>query len=138
MNSENNSCAKPPVTAEPVESCGLTTSNTAGPWSHRNIDVTRTLVNDYVAAKKNKATCDMLFKQAENALKYAHAEGLLDEHFDELAEVYQFPGVTFAVVRRETYPLSAYSAELQAMAKAEKENGTAKPTVSEFLKAKIG
>lgn len=138
MNSENNSCAQPSMTAQPVENCGLNTSNAAGPWSHRNIDVTRTLVNDYLAAKKNKATCDMLFKQAESALRYAHAEGLLEDHFDELAEVYEFPGVTFSVVKRETYPMSAYSEELQAMAKAEKENGTAKPTVSEFLKAKIG
>ena len=138
MTSESNSCAKPSVTAEPVESCGLNTSNTAGPWSHRSIDVAQTLVNDYVLAKKNKATADTVFKQAENALKYARSEGLLDGHFDELAEVYEFPGVSFSVVRRETYPMSAYSAELQAMAKAEKEDGTAKPTVSEFLKAKIG
>ena len=116
----------------------MNTSNTAGPWSHRSIDVAQTLVNDYVLAKKNKATADTVFKQAESALKYARSEGLLDGHFDELAEVYEFPGVSFSVVRRETYPMSAYSAELQAMAKAEKEDGTAKPTVSEFLKAKIG
>jgi putative NIF3 family GTP cyclohydrolase 1 type 2 len=137
MTSESNSCAKPSGTAEEVETCGLNTSNTAGPWSHRNIDVAQTLVNDYVAAKKNKATCDTLFKQAENALRYARSEGLLEDHFDELAEVYEFPGVTFSVVRRETYPMSAFSAELQAMVKAEKEDGTARPTVSEFLRAKV-
>ena len=95
------------------------------------------MVREYVAANASYKAAEARWKQAQSALKDAHAEHLLDGHYDELAEWYEFDGVTFSKATRTTWPLSGFSAELQALHKQEKDDGTAKPSVSEYLRAKF-
>ena len=95
------------------------------------------VVREYVAANSAYKAAETRWKQAQSALNHAHAEGLLDGQFDELAKVYEFDGVSFTKTSRKAWPLSGFSAELQAQHKQEKDEGTAKPTISEYLRAKF-
>ena len=128
------------MTTAPSKNSNATTSPTAtssAPWTGRNLDVSEDVVREYVAANASYKAAEARWKQAQSALKHAHAEGLLEGHFDDLAEVYEFEGVTFTKSSRTTWPLSGFSAELQALHKQEKDDGTAKPSVSEYLRAKF-
>ena len=128
------------MTTAPSKNSNATTSTTAissAPWTGRNLDVSEEVVREYIAANATYKAAEARWKQAQSALKHAHAEGLLEGHFDELAEVYEFEGVTFSKSSRTTWPISGFSDELQALHKKEKENGVAQPTVSEYLRAKF-
>ena len=95
------------------------------------------VVREYTAANAAYKAAEARWKQAQSCLKHAHAEGLLEGHFDDLSETYEFNGVSFSKTTRTTWPISGFSAELQALHKQEKDDGTAKPSVSEYLRAKF-
>lgn len=128
------------MTTAPSKNSNATTSPTAissAPWTGRNLDVSEDVVREYVAANASYKAAEARWKQAQSALKDAHADHLLDGHYDERAEVYEFDGVTFSKATRTSWPMSGFSAELQALHKKEKNDGTAKPSVSEYLRAKF-
>ena len=94
-------------------------------------------MDDLRVAKANKRAADAAEKQALSAFKAAQAEGQLDEFFDELAEQFCAPGVTVTISSGERYGEKCYSASLQEAMKAEREDGTAKPTTYETFRVKL-
>nr|BAR36008.1 hypothetical protein [uncultured Mediterranean phage uvMED] len=128
------------MTTAPSKNSTATTSTIAtdsAPWTGRSLDVSEDVVREYTAANSAYKAAEARWKQAQSALKHAHAEGLLDGHYDERAEVYEFDGVTFSKATRTSWPMSGFSDELQALHKKEKDDGTATPNVSEYLRAKF-
>ena len=117
-----------------------TTTSTAfpaGPWTGRTLDQSETIVRQYAAAYERKRTAEAEFKQAEASLKHAHSEGLLEGHYDDLSETYEFKGVRFSKASRQSWPIGNFSEQLQTQYQQEKDNGVAKPNVSEYLRAKF-
>ena len=108
----------------------------AGPWTGRTLDQSETIVRQYAAAYERKRTAEAEFKQAEASLKHAHSEGLLEGHYDDLSETYEFESVRFKKTSRKSWPLKNFSKQLQAQYQQEKDDGTAKPNISESLAAK--
>ena len=128
------------MTTAPSKSCNATSPNTAGdslPWSQRNLEIGSKVMDDLRIAKANKRAADAAEKQALSAFKAAQAEGQLDEFFDELAEQFCAPGLTVTIVNGERYGEKCYSARLQEAMKAEREDGTAKPTTYETFRVKL-
>ena len=128
------------MTNDPTRSCKPNSSITATdslPWQGRSLDISEDVVREYVSANSAYKAADSRWKQAQAALKHAHAEGLLQGHFDDLSETYEFSGVSFSNSERTTWPISGFSEELQALHKQEKDDGTAKPTISQYLRAKF-
>ena len=128
------------MTTLPLKTCSdksLTACTDSAPWTGRSLDVSEGVVREYIAASTAYKTAEARWKQAQIALKDAHENHLLDGHYDDRAEVYEFEGVTFSKSSRTTWPLSGFSAELQALHKKEKDDGTATPKVSEYLRAKF-
>lgn len=128
------------MTTTPTEKCKTPGSDIAidsPPWKARTLDVSEDVVREYAAANAAYKAAESRWKQAQSTLKHAQAEGLLEGHYDDLSETYEFEGVSFSKSTRTTWPISGFSEELQALHKQEKENGIAKPTVSEFLRAKF-
>ena len=96
----------------------------AGPWTGRTLDQSETIVRQYAMAYERKRTAEAEFKQAEASLKHAHSEGLLEGHFDDLSETYEFESVRFVVAEgRKSYPIDVYSESTQALIKEERLNG---------------
>jgi hypothetical protein len=137
-----------PESADPNES--TTTSNGAGvlkpgpkredpecPWKQRNLDTAKEVVRRWVAARNALNTAQAAFKQADAALRYGQAEGLLEERFDVMSEEYDFSdqGVVFTKQTRRSWAMDCYSDELQAAIKAEQE--IREPRVSESLRARF-
>ena len=116
---------------------GLNAAGNSAPWSGRSLDVGKQILEDLRIAKKNKRAADVAEKQAVSAFKYAIAEGLMHEHFDELAEEYCAPGLTVRITSGQRYSEKSYSEELQAAMKAERENGTAKASTYETVRVKL-
>ena len=116
---------------------GSNTAFPAGPWTGRTLDQSETIVRQYAAAYERKRTAEAEFKQAEASLKHAHSEGLLEGHYDDLSETYEFKGVRFSKASRQSWPIGNFSEQLQTQYQQEKENGVAKPNVSEYLRAKF-
>jgi hypothetical protein len=128
------------MTSIHTETCKTPTSNSAfpaGPWTGRTLDQSETVVRQYAAAYERKRTAEAEFKQAEASLKDAHSEGLLEGHYDDLSETYEFKGVRFSKASRKSWPIGNFSEQLQTQFEQEKENGIAKPNVSEYLRAKF-
>jgi hypothetical protein len=128
------------MTTAPTENFKTHTSNSAfpaGPWTGRTLDQSETIVRQYAAAYERKRTAEAEFKQAEASLKHAHSEGLLEGHYDDLSETYEFKGVRFSKASRKSWPIGNFSEQLQTQYQQEKENGVAKPNVSEYLRAKF-
>ena len=93
------------MTTIPTKSCKEPGSNTAfpaGPWTGRTLDQSETIVSQYAMAYERKRTAEAEFKQAEASLKHAHSEGLLEGHFDDLSETYEFKGVRFSKASRQS------------------------------------
>jgi len=109
----------------------------AGPWTGRTLDQSETIVRQYAMAYERKRTAEAEFKQAEASLKHAHSEGLLEGHFDDLSETYEFKGVRFSKASRQSWPIKNFSEQLQTQYQQEKDNGVAKPNVSEYLRPKF-
>ena len=128
------------MTSIHTETCktpGLSTAFPAGPWTGRTLDQSETIVRQYAAAYERKRTAEAEFKQAEASLKHAHSEGLLEGHYDDLSDTYEFKGVRFSKASRQSWPIGNFSEQLQTQYQQEKENGVAKPNVSEYLRAKF-
>ena len=128
------------MTSIHTETSSETTSSTAfpaGPWTGRTLDQSETIVRQYAAAYERKRTAEAEFKQAEESLKHAHSEGLLEGHYDDLSETYEFKGVRFSKASRQSWPIGNFSEQLQTQYQQEKNDGTATPNVSEYLKAKF-
>ena len=115
----------------------LITATDSLPWQGRSLDISEDVVREYVAAHSAHKASEARWKQAQAALKHAHAEGLLEGHFNDLSETYEFSGVSFSQSSRTTWPISGFSEQLQSLHKQEKDDGTAKPTISKYLRAKI-
>ena len=94
-------------------------------------------MEDLRVAKANKRAADTAEKQALAAFKYAIEEKQMHEFFDELSEEYCAPGLTVRITSQQRYYDKSYSAELQAAMKAERENGTAKPTISDVYRVTL-
>jgi hypothetical protein len=111
----------------------------AGPWTGRTLDQSETVVNRWCAAHERKRTADAEFKQADADLKYAESQGLLKRHFNDLSNSYKFKkqGVIFSKASRQSWPIGNFSEQLQTQYQQEKENGVAKPNVSEYLRPKF-
>ena len=116
---------------------GLSIALPAAPWEGRTLDQSETIVRQYAAAYERKRTAEAEFKQAEASLKHAHSEGLLEGHFDELSETYEFKGVRFTKTSRQSWPIKNFSEQLQTQYQQEKDNGVAQPSVSEYLRPKF-
>jgi hypothetical protein len=128
------------MTSIHTETCktpGLSTAFPAGPWTGRTLDQSETIVRQYAMAYERKRTAEAEFKQAEASLKHAHSEGLLEGHYDDLSETYEFKGVRFSKASRKSWPIGNFSEQLQTQYQQEKDNGVAKPNVSEYLRAKF-
>jgi hypothetical protein len=128
------------MTSIHTETCktpGLSTAFPAGPWTGRTLDQSETIVRQYAAAYERKRTAEAEFKQAEASLKHAHSEGLLEGHYDDLSDTYEFKGVRFSKASRQSWPIGNFSEQLQTQYQQEKDNGVAKPNVSEYLRAKF-
>ena len=124
------------VPTETSKTPGLTIATDSAPWTGRSLDVSEDVVREYTAANSAYKAAEARWKQAQSALRHAHAEGLLDGHYDEQSKTYDFDGVLFSKATRTSWPISGFSEELQALHKQEKDDGTAKPNVSEYLRAK--
>ena len=128
------------MTTAPTENSktpGLSTAFPAGPWTGRTLDQSETIVRQYAAAYERKRTAEAEFKQAEASLKHAHSEGLLEGHYDDLSETYEFKGVRFSKASRQSWPIKNFSEQLQTQYQQEKDDGTATPNVSEYLRPKF-
>ena len=125
------------IHTETSKTPGLSTAFPAGPWTGRTLDQSETIVRQYAAAYERKRTAEAEFKQAEASLKHAHSEGLLEGHYDDLSETYEFKGVRFSKASRQSWPIGNFSEQLQTQYQQEKDNGVAKPNVSEYLRAKF-
>jgi hypothetical protein len=125
------------IHTEPCKTPGLSTAFPAGPWTGRTLDQSETIVRQYAAAYERKRTAEAEFKQAEASLKHAHSEGLLEGHYDDLSETYEFKGVRFSKASRQSWPIGNFSEQLQTQYQQEKDNGVAQPNVSEYLRAKF-
>jgi hypothetical protein len=125
------------IHTESSKTPGLNTAFPAGPWTGRTLDQSETIVRQYAAAYERKRTAEAEFKQAEASLKHAHSEGLLEGHYDDLSETYEFKGVRFSKASRQSWPIGNFSEQLQTQYQQEKDNGVAKPNVSEYLRAKF-
>ena len=125
------------IHTEPCKMRGSNTAFPAGPWTGRTLDQSETIVRQYLTAYERKRTAEAEFKQAEASLKHAHSEGLLEGHYDDLSETYEFKGVRFSKASRQSWPIGNFSEQLQTQYQQEKDNGVAKPNVSEYLRAKF-
>jgi len=130
------------MTTTPTETSKMRGSSTAfpaGPWTGRTLDQSETVVNRWCAAHERKRTADAEFKQATADLNYAESQGLLKRHFNDLSNSYKFKkqGVIFSKASRQTWPIGNFSEQLQTQYQQEKDNGVAKPNVSEYLRAKF-
>ena len=125
------------IHTETSKTPGSSTAFPAGPWTGRTLDQSETIVRQYAAAYERKRTAEAEFKQAEASLKHAHSEGLLEGHYDDLSETYEFKGVRFSKASRQSWPIGNFSEQLQTQYQQEKDNGVAKPNVSEYLRAKF-
>ena len=125
------------MTTAPTQTSAASFSNTAAPWSQRNLNPGLAIIEELRLAKAQKRAAEVAEKQALSRFKSARAEGLLDEHFDDLAEEYCGKGVTITVGTHSRYAEKSYSDTLQQQMKAERDDGTAKPTVSEVIRVKL-
>jgi len=125
------------IPTETSKTPGSSTAFPAGPWTGRTLDQSETIVRQYAAAYERKRTAEAEFKQAEASLKHAHSEGLLEGHYDDLSDTYEFKGVRFSKASRQSWPIGNFSEQLQTQYQQEKDNGVAKPNVSEYLRAKF-
>jgi hypothetical protein len=130
------------MTTAPTENSkthGLSTAFPAGPWTGRTLDQSETVVSRWCAAHERKRTADAEFKQADADLKYAESQGLLKHHFNDLSNSYKFKkqGVIFSKTSRQSWPIGNFSEQLQTQFEQEKNDGTATPNVSEYLRAKF-
>jgi hypothetical protein len=125
------------IHTETSKTPGSSTAFPAGPWTGRTLDQSETIVRQYAAAYERKRTAEAEFKQAEASLKHAHSEGLLEGHYDDLSDTYEFKGVRFSKASRQSWPIGNFSEQLQTQYQQEKDNGVAKPNVSEYLRAKF-
>ena len=125
------------IHTETSKTHGSSTAFPAGPWTGRTLDQSETIVRQYAAAYERKRTAEAEFKQAEASLKHAHSEGLLEGHYDDLSETYEFKGVRFSKASRQSWPIGNFSEQLQTQYQQEKDNGVAQPNVSEYLRAKF-
>ena len=130
------------MTTAPTENSKTHGSNTAfpaGPWTGRTLDQSETIVSQWFDAYERKKTADAEFKQAEAALKHAQADGILDGHFNDLSNTYKFKkqGVIFSKTSRQSWPIGNFSEQLQTQYQQEKDDGTATPNVSEYLRPKF-
>jgi len=125
------------MTTAPTQTSAANSLTTATPWSQRNLNPGATIIEELRLAKAQKRAADVAEKQALSRFKAARDEGLLDEHFDDLAEEYCGTGVTITVSTHSRYAEKSYSDTLQQQMKAERDDGTAKPTVSEVIRVKL-
>lgn len=114
-----------------------TTTETAGPWTHRSLELGGKILEDLRVAKVNKRVADAAEKQAMATFKHAAAEGIMDGYFDDLSEEFAGPGISVTLSSTSRYSEKSYSEALQNAMKEERENGVAKPTVSDSYRVKI-
>lgn len=121
----------------PGEPAASNTLNDAGPWKQRNLEVDTEIVARWLKRKQTLATATQAFKDADKTLQYAIEEGLLQGRWDDLANCFDYSdqGVILQRTERKSWPVSAYSEELQAQIKKEQE--TRSPNVSVFYRAKL-
>ena len=94
-------------------------------------------MDDLRTAKANKKAADAAEKQAVATFKHALAEGLLQEYYDDLAGEYVAPGITVTITETVRFSEKCYSESLQTAMKEERDNGSAKPTISETIRVKL-
>ena len=136
---QSPSTSKDPLpweTSGTIESSSTTTSRASTPWSGRTLNITDQLIREYKAAYEAYKAAEGRWKQAQEALRHAHAEGLLEPQKDTLSGVYLFQGVQFKESTTTTCPINGFSDQLQALHAKEKDDGTATPKISKSLRAK--
>ena len=125
------------MTTSPTSKHSETGLTTVSPWTQRNLESGTKIMEDLRIAKANKKAADAAEKQAVSTFKYGLKEGLLNEYYDELAEEYTAPGITVTVAATVRFSEKCYSEALQNAMKEERDNGSAKPTVSETIRVKL-
>ena len=74
------------MTTSPISECNENGSPTAGPWTHRSLELGGKILEDLRVAKVNKRVADAAEKQAMATFKHAAAEGIMDGYFNDLSE----------------------------------------------------
>ena len=96
------------------------------------------LAAQYIAKKAEAARVTAELKQAIADLEHARENGELDQTWNKRSKAYLMPGgLTIRQTSRTTYSAKSYSDTLQKLMEKEREDGTAKPTISSSYSYKV-